>query len=166
MEISLIQSERGTITMESSPLEIPIPVAYHAFKIIPHPAEVDDTRIPKDIGETLSLFLKTNNQECAQRLIDNMDRLLAVLANGPDGKTEIKIGRGICCWNCGHVGIPSNNEALIEDHQNNDGKGTVRAVCSACKTCEDNNFVEGLQPDGSFIPFIEAVEKNIAGFFN
>ena len=149
----------------TDPLEVPIPVAYRAFKVVPHPAEVDDARIPKDVGEALNLFMKTNNQECAQRLIDNMDRLLAVLANGPDGKTEIKIGRGICCWNCGHVGIPSNSEELAQDLKINGANSTLKAMCNECNTCEDNNFVEGLQPDGSFIPFIEAVEKNIASFF-
>lgn len=142
--------------------EIEIPPSYQAFKVAPHKAEIEDNRIPKDLAESLRLFLQTGNQVCGQRLCDCLDNLLKLLAEGPDGKNQISIGRGIICWGCGYVGLPKNMDELSPENEDLDDIQRVKAICQQCNSGNDTNFVDGMQPDGSTIPFIECNSSTIA----
>ena len=66
-----------------------------------------------------------------------------LLSTGPDGKTEINLGSPCLCWECGYLGIPTiqKEDGIFE--------------CRNCKSDQQTNVVEGIQPDGSQIPWIE-----------
>jgi hypothetical protein len=120
-----------------------IPQSFSLFKIIPKPTEVDDANIPRSIFAAIALFHSTGNSTAAGRCHDCLTSTLNLLAAGPDGKTEIKIGSPCLCWECGFLGIP--------DIQIEEGV----SECRNCKSSLQTNTVEGLQPDGSQIPWIE-----------
>jgi hypothetical protein len=120
-----------------------IPQSFSLFKIIPKSSEVDDANMPRSIFNAITLFHTTGNSTAAARCHDCLTSTLNLLATGPDGKTEIKIGSPCICWECGYLGIP---EREIEEGVHE---------CRNCKSSHQTNVVEGLQPDGSQIPWIE-----------
>ena len=122
---------------------ITIPRTFLLYKIIPKTTEINDKNIPKTIFDAISLFYSTNNLERANKCSNCLTSTLTLLSNGPDGKTEIKIGTPCICWECGYLGIPES-EKENEIYQ-----------CNNCKLEDHTNLVEGIQPDGSKIPWIE-----------
>jgi len=128
-----------------------IPAAYASFHVLPNASDdPSDERMPKNLAQACLLFHQTNNDKCLDRLHEDMGRLLSILAKGPDGKTKISIGKGCICWSCGFVGLPSNAQEVETT------SGFIAATCKLCSLNDDTNFIEGRQPDGSAIPFIEA----------
>jgi hypothetical protein len=71
------------------------------------------------------------------------------LSAGPDGKTSHNIGRACICWNCGHVGLPSNRKKCSKD-----GGYGVKPKCAQCKEKEQTNWIR-VTKDGKFVPFLE-----------
>lgn len=122
---------------------ITIPQTFLLFHIIPKENERNDENMPRNLFSAISLFYATNNINLANKCIDCINSTLNLLSTGPDGKTEIKIGNPCICWDCGYVGIPEN--------ENNEGL----YKCNNCKLDDQTNLVEGIQPDGSKIPWIE-----------
>lgn len=135
---------------------ITIPQTFLLFKIIPKENEKNDENMPRSIFAAISLFYATNNIELANKCIDCINSTLNILSQGPDGKTEIKIGIPCICWECGYVGIPEDNN---NTNNNNTGDNTINSdelyKCNNCKSNLQTNLVEGIQPDGSKIPWIE-----------
>ena len=104
--------------------------------------------MPKNIAEAIALFRSVNQTSNAEKVGDSMERYLKLLANGPDGKTKVSIGKGCICWSCGYLGLPANADAA-------EGDTFVAAKCRVCGLDNDTNYVQGTQPDGTTIPFIE-----------
>jgi hypothetical protein len=122
---------------------VSVPQTFALFKIIPKASEVNDANMPRTAFDAVSLFYATGNSIAGERCNDCLTSTLNILAAGPDGKTEIKIGNPCICWECGFVGIPVKQieEEIFE--------------CSHCKSSAQTNLVQGVQPDGSSIPWIE-----------
>ena len=76
-----------------------------------------------------------------------MNAYLAILREGPDGKGTNGMGQAAVCWECGHVGLPTNTEACARGEN---------ARCGGCDSEEQTNMVKVTQPDGTIVPWIES----------
>ena len=79
-----------------------------------------------------------------------VDAFFDVLQLGPDGKTSHAVGRACLCWQCGHVGIPTNIDKCARGIK-------VAGVCAnpACASDAATNFVRPVRPGGDVVPWIE-----------
>ena len=125
------------------------------FKIVRH-REEERAEMPSNLYESYVLMERTSNLENADNLRTCMSRLFTILAEGPNGKQKISIGSGILCWSCGHVGLPLNMEEL-----NTEGSENKKAICSNCNDGNNYNYIQGVQPTGETIPFIEAQSGSV-----
>ena len=95
------------------------------------------------------LFAGLGHTDAAARLHACVSRNLATLEAGPDGKSAQRLGRACVCWNCGHVGLPSNAARCSE-------KGARPAgVCAGCGEDGQTNFLRVVAIDGKALPWIE-----------
>jgi hypothetical protein len=129
--------------------------AYAAFVIKDRDSsEAGDENRPKNIAQAIQLFHHGNMEDHAKKSKQCVDRLLKLLQDGPDGASKFTLGEAIICWACGHVGIPKN----FDEYQTSVAAGSDKQIygqCSGCNSAEQTNFVNGVQPDGSRIPWIE-----------
>ena len=125
------------------------------FKIVKH-AEEASVEMPTNLYESYVLMERTSNLKNAENLKACMSRLFTILAEGPNGKQKISIGSGILCWSCGHVGLPLNMDEL-----NIEEGSEKKAICSNCNDRNNYNFIQGVQPTGESIPFIEAQSGSV-----
>ena len=65
-----------------------------------------------------------------------MDAQIKILEQGPDGKTQHRLGSGAVCWGCGHVGLPRNNDAFDAGKPKRcvQADNLLRIVIHACET--------------------------------
>ena len=152
-----------------------IPSAYELFKLMPRSDEKDDRNFPKHVYDAAWLFVRTSKLEAAGKLLNCKESYLTLLQNGPDGKTAIQIGHPVLCWECGLLSLPKETYqpegeggargALISPDSM--GPEPPAADCYfVCRDCGEPmeadggeslchmNLVQGIQPDGSAIPFI------------
>ena len=129
---------------------------YQAFKVKPKADEVSDSNFPPTLYAAVQLFVMAGLGPNAKTCCRCVDAFLAISAAGPDGKTSHRIGRPAVCWNCGHVGVPSNAEEMGEGG----GGGGVPLRCRGCNSDEQTNEVLVKRPDGKQLPWIEAKEEN------
>lgn len=132
---------------------VQVPSVYGQFKILTNPGEESSSeRMPKNVAQAVLLFHQTQGLSQAVKLHECMEKVLNILAKGPDGKTKFNIGKGCICWSCGFIGIPTNSEEIEASPTQ-----FIPPQCQICKMSDDTNFVQGEQPDGTLLPFIEAV---------
>ena len=112
--------------------------------------ENEDKNFPPNCYAAMQLFLMCGMSDQAQRCGNIITSYLRTLEVGPDGKTSHNIGRACICWNCGHVGLPSNRKKCSKD-----GGYKVKPKCSSCKEKEQTNWIRVTSKDGKFIPFME-----------
>ena len=144
-----------------------IPPELALFRVVPKEDEKDDENFPRNLGEAVMLFLRTQNKGCADEVVKCIQQLLEILSKGPDGQSKVNAASKACiCWDCGKVALP-NNTAEVETSTvaATGGSGSesysVFPVCPKCKTDDRTNLVIGAQPDGTLLPFIEKVEPNL-----
>jgi hypothetical protein len=133
-----------------------IQAAYECFKVIKRPGEEGETNMPTNMIEGVILFKRTNELKSLEKCTGCLDALLKLLATGPDGKSQVNIGHGAICWDCGYAGIPKNIEAA--DSQQHVKLELLEPKCSKCGS-SSTNMLDCVQPDGSGFPWIEVVEK-------
>jgi hypothetical protein len=133
-----------------------IPGAYRSFKVIRNhsDAPADYDKMPKNIGDAVTLFHMTGQEDCAVKCRGCLDSCLKILGEGPDGKRNVNVGTAAVCWRCGFVGIPKNAE-IIGNQDGDISTVSVNCICGQCGEHEDTNAICGKQPDGSIIPWIE-----------
>lgn len=130
--------------------------AYECFKVVKKPSEANETNMPTNMIEGVILFTRTNEIRSLENCSECLDKLLKLLAAGPDGKSQVNIGHGAICWDCGYAGIPKNIEAA--DNQENVKLELLEPKCAKCG-CLNVNMLDCRQPDGSGFPWIEVVDK-------
>ena len=158
--------------------QLSVPAVFNSFHISPKQDEKNDTNFPKTIGAAYVLFHRVEKPERAEQLQQNMTALLEVLQQGPDGKSEVSIGKllsvhvlrnvflmlelyeqpgnGCICFECGHVGLPKNNDEACASRGNNPAPSSDFVfICKKCSSSTSVNLVMGVQPDGSTLPWIE-----------
>lgn len=129
--------------------------ALASIKITPNKGEDKDANFPKNLHNAGELFIKLNLIEHAKRLHASTLPTLAILRDGPDGKTSHNLGRGCVCWNCGMVGLPKNADKV---HAR---KLKPAGVCSNCGTDDQTNFIKVVCGDGEKeVPWME-VNKSV-----
>ena len=133
-----------------------VPSSYECFKVIRKPDEVDDKNMPSTMVDAVILFRRTNETKALEKCASCLNELLKLLAAGPDGKTQINIGHGSVCWDCGYAGIPNNIEEI--EQQASPDLAVLKPLCAQCNS-GNVNMLQCLQPDGSGFPWIEVVEK-------
>lgn len=135
-----------------------IPEAYGSFEIVRKTSEVNEANMPNNVVEAIILFKKTNEVKCLEETMACMEKELAILAAGPDGKSQINIGFGCLCWDCGFCSLPKNRPAETEG---GDAAQTLlpsfNPVCAKCGNTEHVNMIQCKQADGSVLPWIELV---------
>jgi len=133
-----------------------VKAAYECFKVVKKPDEEQEVNMPKTMIEGVILFKRTNEIKSLEKCTECLDTLLKLLAAGPDGKSQINIGHGAICWDCGYAGIPKNIEAA--DDQQCVKLELLDPKCSKCNGA-NVNMLECVQPNGGGFPWIEVVEK-------
>eukprot|EP00941_MAST-03F_sp_MAST-3F-sp1_P001475 g1475.t1 len=111
-----------------------IDARYGSFKVEPKPEERGDRNFPPNLHAACQLFCMTRNVPLALQCKKDVDAYLAVLQEGPDGKSSHRMGKACICWLCGHVGIPSN----MADCAKNEN---IHGKCGKCGSMEQTNFV-------------------------
>mmetsp|Transcript_8375 Transcript_8375/g.15768 ORF Transcript_8375/g.15768 Transcript_8375/m.15768 type:complete len:146 (+) Transcript_8375:171-608(+) len=133
-----------------------IPAVYNSFQIKPKEDEKNDANFPKTVSEAMVLFHRVGKPEFAEELRNNMEAMLQVLQQGPDGKSQVAFGNGCICFECGHVGLPKNNdEASVAKGDSVSPPVDFAFACKKCITSSSVNLVLGMQPDGTVLPWIE-----------
>ena len=129
-----------------------IPAAFGCLKIIKKVEELSDENVPKDMIEAVILFRRTNEMKALEMCQSNINKLFLTLSAEPDGKSQVKIGYGSVCWDCGFCGLPNIKE---ENSQMDDTQ--LSKLLPICAKCNSNNvnMIKGEQPDGSTFPWIE-----------
>ena len=141
-------------------VKISVPAVFNSFHISPKEDEKDDANFPKTVGAVLVLFHRVGKPEWAELLQQNMNAMLEVLQQGPDGKSEVSFGNACICFECGHIGLPKNNDEVCAAKGDNPAPSPdFQFVCKKCSTSTSVNLVLGMQPDGSMIPWIEKTLK-------
>ena len=113
--------------------------------------EMEDKNFPPHCyAAAMQLFLMCGMSDQAQKCGEIVTTYLRTLECGPDGKTSHNIGRACICWNCGHVGLPSNRKKCSKE-----GGYKVKPKCSSCKEKEQTNWIRVTSKDGKFVPFME-----------
>ena len=112
--------------------------------------EMEDKNFPPHCYAAMQLFLMCGMSDQAQKCGEIVTTYLRTLETGPDGKTSHNIGRACICWNCGHVGLPSNRKKCSKE-----GGYKVKPKCSSCKEKEQTNWIRVTSKDGKFVPFME-----------
>lgn len=136
-----------------------IPPELALFRVVPKQDEKDDENFPRNLGEAVMLFLRTQNKECADEVVKCIQILLEVLAKGPDGQSKVNVASKACvCWDCGKVALPENMSEIENATASNSESYAVLPTCMRCKTNDRTNLVIGAQPDGTLLPFIERVD--------
>jgi hypothetical protein len=113
--------------------------------------------MPPSAAQAMMVFMNTNinNGENASKCAYCLNRTLKLFADGPNGNQKVSVGQGIICWNCGTCALPANMSEFPASK--NDGLMPPFAKCAGCGECEETNFLEIRQPDGTVVPFIEMV---------
>jgi hypothetical protein len=124
-------------------MALSIPQVFTLFRIVAKSSEVGDANMPRNMFQAVALFHATGKTEAGRKCHDCLVGVLTLLETGPDGKSEVAIGNPWLCWECGFLGIPTT--------LNESGEGE----CRLCSSSSQTNLVEGIQPDGSMIPWIE-----------
>lgn len=136
--------------------KVSIPAVYSNFQVAPREDEKEDANFPKTIAEAMILFHRVGKPDMAESLQQGMEQMLLVLSQGPDGKSEIEIGSGCICFECGHVGLPKNNSEACNSKGNDATPSPdFPFVCKKCLSSNSINLIMGRQPDGSILPWIE-----------
>ena len=94
------------------------------------------------------IILRTGNVERAIHTKYDTDTYLQLLEDGPQGGTSYNIGKACICFECGHIGLPSNIEACNRNKK-------LNGSCNSCSGSEQTNFVSLAKPDGSNLPWKE-----------
>jgi hypothetical protein len=83
-----------------SEVKLSIPAVYNSFQVSPKDDEKNDANFPKTVGEAMVLFHRVGKPEFSEELQNNMEAMLQVLQQGPDGKSEVAFGMYdiICCF--------------------------------------------------------------------
>ena len=136
-----------------------IPPELAIFRVVPKQDEKDDENFPRNLGEAVMLFLRTQNKACADEVVQCIQTLLEILAKGPDGQSKVNIASKACvCWDCVKVALPDNTSEVENATASNSESYDVLPACIRCKTNDRTNLVIGAQPDGTMLPFIEKVD--------
>jgi hypothetical protein len=125
---------------------IEVPKAFSALKVVPKEGEANDANFPPHLHAAVELFCFAKMPECAKKLATAVNAYLAILSAGPDGKGTNGMGQAAVCWECGHCGLPGNQDEC--------GKGKD-AKCGDCGSSAQTNMVKVTQPDGTVVPWIE-----------
>ena len=133
---------------------------YHSIKIIPKTDEATDRNFPPSLLAAMELFSKLKMINHGRELQKSVETFCVLLESGPPVEA-ISMGVANVCWNCGHVGLPSNvaeitKAAPATASREELSKAGVVAVCSKCNNNTQTNLIRVTQPDGSMIPWIES----------
>ena len=120
---------------------------FSALKVIPKAGEAEDKNFPPHLHAAVELFCFAGRPDNARKCANAVNAYLAILREGPDGKGTNGMGQAAVCWECGHVGLPSNTEACSKGEH---------AKCGGCGSEEQTNMVKVTQPDGTIVPWIES----------
>lgn len=120
---------------------------FSALKVMPKAGEAEDKNFPPHLHAAVELFCFAGRPDNARKCANAVNAYLAILREGPDGKGTNGMGQAAVCWECGHVGLPSNTEACSKGEH---------AKCGGCGSEEQTNMVKVTQPDGTIVPWIES----------
>lgn len=73
-------------------VNVSIPAVYSNFQILPKEDEKNDANFPKTVAAAMVLFHQVSKPEFAEMMQNNMEAMLQVLQQGPDGKSEVVFG--------------------------------------------------------------------------
>lgn len=123
---------------------------YATIKVLPNDSvEGKGANFPRNLHNAGELFLRLGMKDNAVRLQEATEKVFTIYSAGPDGRSTQAMGRACVCWNCGHVGLPSNADKCT--------KGPVPAgICKMCETNDQTNFVKVSQANGNGeLPWME-----------
>ena len=120
---------------------------FSALKVMPKAGEAEDKNFPPHLHAAVELFCFAGRPDNARKCANAVNAYLAILREGPDGKGTNGMGQAAVCWECGHVGLPTNTEACARGEN---------ARCGGCDSEEQTNMVKVTQPDGTIVPWIES----------
>jgi len=137
-----------------------------SIKVLRKADELGDANFPNSLHNGMELFQRAGMLSQARACKACVDDYAALLAEGPPTK-PVSIGNTACvCWECGHVGLPRNADAVGRAmgagasgakamRRAAAATGAPKAVCSKCGSNVQTNFVLVEQSDGSNVPWIE-----------
>ncbi|KAK3252461.1 hypothetical protein CYMTET_38238 [Cymbomonas tetramitiformis] len=137
--------------MDPSQKVLEIDKKYASFRVLPKPDEVNDKNFPPHLHAAAQLFMMTGMIPQVKQMKLDVDRFMETLQAGPDGKSSFALGTACVCWQCGHVGLPSNADEVGE-------KLLLSGICRKCKSDEQTNYVKLTQADGTAVPWLEPKE--------
>jgi ribosomal protein L40E len=129
------------------------------FKIVRNQRDSvqDCLRMPKDLVESVALFMMTGQLELAERCRSCVDKVLLVYSDGPSVHRTISVGTASLCWRCGYAGLPKNVDSIGQQLEE---VSTINfnCICAHCGETEDTNPIRVMQPDGTVLPWLQAGE--------
>jgi len=143
-------------------IELKIDTRYATILVEPKADEVNDANIPRNLHNAAELFLRVGMVENAERVKETTDALLEMYAIDPDGKTNVRIGNGCVCWNCGHCGLAkdANGEYKNNNMNSKKSKRVPPGPCGRCGEVDQVNYLrvtrKGLDGKVTDLPWIEA----------
>lgn len=154
------QTIEGEVIRE---IKLDIDKRYATILVIAKPDEINDANMPRNLHNAAELFLRVDMVENAQRVRETTGKLLDMYAANPDGKTNVRIGKGCVCWSCGNCGLPKNDNG-VDDTSNSsasstnddDTKKLPPGPCGNCGETEQVNYLRITRQKQDDLPWIEA----------
>ncbi|GMH90833.1 hypothetical protein TrST_g3887 [Triparma strigata] len=129
-----------------------------SIKVTPNdPVENTDKNFPRNLHNASEIFLLTGNVLSARTLSSSTTEIIKLLENGPDGKSTMKLGRAVICWECGYAGIPKNADMCDKVAVD------IKGVCWNCGRDGETNFLKivgGEGGEGKEVEEVPWMEKN------
>mmetsp|Transcript_50889 Transcript_50889/g.99561 ORF Transcript_50889/g.99561 Transcript_50889/m.99561 type:complete len:193 (+) Transcript_50889:25-603(+) len=129
-------------------LHLKVDMRFGSIKVVPKSDEGNDANFPRNLHNAAELFLRVGMVDPAERLREKTAAMLDLYADNPDGKTGLRIGRGVVCWSCGHCGVPKSGGDAKEK--------TPPGPCGNCGEVEQINWLRISLNKGENLPWIEA----------
>mmetsp|Transcript_35953 Transcript_35953/g.49912 ORF Transcript_35953/g.49912 Transcript_35953/m.49912 type:complete len:228 (-) Transcript_35953:19-702(-) len=142
-KVSLKLEGLGSVEVDADAAVLEVDRRYATVRVEAKADEVHDANFPPHLHAAFQLFCMTRCFNQAQQLKRDTDAFMNLLELGPSGSTSQSMGRACVCWGCGRVGLPKNPE------------GSGAPQCTGCGEDDQTNFVKVLQPNGTFIPWME-----------
>mmetsp|Transcript_22516 Transcript_22516/g.48769 ORF Transcript_22516/g.48769 Transcript_22516/m.48769 type:complete len:195 (+) Transcript_22516:108-692(+) len=127
-------------------VELKIDIRSASILVVPKSDEVNDANMPRNLHNAAELFLRAGMIDAAENVKKNASELLELYASDPDGKRNVKVGRGCVCWACGYCGLPKDGESKKGNSITDDLYKIPPGPCSKCAEEEQVNWLKVTKP--------------------